>query len=200
MPGGHGDVVEQAETHRAVGHGMMARRANQAQALGVFAAYHPLDGIAHAARRLQRDVVAARADDRVGFDVAAAGLGVGPNLVDVGRGMHAGEMLTRDGRELRLATPGGQARLPQTLRNPSDPLGTLRSSPVSWSRKQGGQYKRVILQPLADRLSIYRRRGFANRGRREGRQARRSVVATPVHCSYDRGCLTPEACPGSSRL
>ena len=139
QPGGHGDVVEQAEAHRVVDHRVVARRADQAQALGVFAADQPLDGVAHAAGRHQGHVVAGRADDRVGLDVAAARLGKGPNLVDVGGRMHPGEPLPGDGLKSGVLALGGQAR-------PLQPLGRcrIRSAhsgwlPVSWSRKQGEQ-------------------------------------------------------------
>ena len=121
----------------------MAGRADQAESLGVFAADHPLDGVAHGAGRLEGNVVAGRADDRVGFDVAAARFGEGPNLVDIGRGMHAREMLSGDRIELRLATPRGQARLPQTFWNSPDAIGPLGVVPRFVVEKAGRQSTRV---------------------------------------------------------
>ena len=55
----------------------------------------PLDGVADAAGRHQGHVVAGRADDRVGLDVAPARLRESPNLVDIGRRVDPGKPLPR---------------------------------------------------------------------------------------------------------
>ena len=123
---GHGHVVEQAETHGAVEQGVMAGRANQAEGLGVLAGDHSAHGVADAGDGLLGDVKGGGADDRVAFDVSAAGLGQGPDFVDIGLCVEAGQLPPIARLEFWPPTPRRQARLVQPPGDAAEPLGPFR--------------------------------------------------------------------------
>ena len=66
--GGDGDVVVEAEAHRAVALGVMAGRPHQRERAACAAAHHPLDGVDRGAGREQRDLVRSRGRVGVGIE------------------------------------------------------------------------------------------------------------------------------------
>ena len=121
--GRNGDVVEQAEAHRAVALGVVSRRADHRHGGLVRSAHHPLDGVDGGAGGEQRDLVRFRRRVGVGIDLRglAGGFRHPPDVFAI---VHAGELLDR--RRARcddlgpLLTPRGGHRV-----HDLGPLGTL---------------------------------------------------------------------------
>ena len=108
----------------------------------------PLGGVAHAAGRQQGHVVGGGADDRIGLDIAAARLGKGPDLVDVGRGMDAGEPAAVDRLELEAAALGCQPRLLQADRSMAEYGRHFRGGRPSRGSENGGRCRAGSYQLL----------------------------------------------------
>ena len=111
---GDGYVVEEAEAHGPARQGVMSRRPDQAQGLGVFAADDAFGRIGNAPGRQHGHLIGGRTDHRIDFHVPAARLRVGPDLIDVRRGMDASEPATVDRRKIEAAALGNQPRLLQS--------------------------------------------------------------------------------------
>ena len=93
---GDGRIVEQAEAHRTVGLGMMARRPDGAEGVGHAAGHHLVDRQAGGGGGARGDVVAPRAEVGVGLDRRDALVGNGgADFSDVVRGVRRGEQLRR---------------------------------------------------------------------------------------------------------
>ena len=94
--GADGDVVEDAESHRAPPLRMMAGRAHRAERGPAFAAHHEVDPMHDGAGRVARSGQRMRIERGIGIDEMQARLGTcRDDLVDVGRAMHARDLLVR---------------------------------------------------------------------------------------------------------
>ena len=89
MRGGHGDVVEDAESHGLVAGGVVAGRTAGDEGVGHLAAHHPVDRHHRAAGRMPGGLQAVRVHAGVGVEFAQAFAGRGRfDEVDVGGVVH----------------------------------------------------------------------------------------------------------------
>jgi hypothetical protein len=88
MAGGDGGVVEEAEAHRLVALGMMARRAHGAEGVGRASAHDLVDGVDGRPDAVKRRSECPRRHDGVGIDLDHALLGRGfHDRLRIGGGM-----------------------------------------------------------------------------------------------------------------
>ncbi len=92
MPGGQGDVVEEAKAHAVRRRRMMAGRPDQAQGGAIASGQHGVHRGDTRSRSRQPHLIRRRADHRVRVEIAAACLGRLSN-----QGRHLGGMNPRDG-------------------------------------------------------------------------------------------------------
>src|SRR5579872_1882904 len=124
-------VVEEAEAHRRLGLGVMARRAHRDESVGAAPAHHRVDGARRSARGATRRLERSWRHRRVGVEATQALLRRGAlDRGEIRLGMDAQQRLAADQRR-RLAREQRKALL---LKRPLDRLDALRAFGMAIAR------------------------------------------------------------------
>ncbi len=126
VAGGNGDVVEEAEAHAPVGEGMVARWADQGEAVLHPSLHHGLHQGQEPPGGHDGRVVGASVHVGVGVQVAPAPLRHPPHLGDVGRGVDPGQFLFGGRAGLYGRQPLQEPRVPEGGHNSFQAAGVLR--------------------------------------------------------------------------